>query len=391
MFRCIKVVLVFICVILAQEIQGQSLDALVLKNTEPNCADISGGSARLFSKYIAGNNLDSAKVILDYWTGKCEAIEPLVRATVQLSLITNTYSDSILTENSTWYLINYINRNEAQKDLNNSFFKTSAYYGFVPIGEEFDQVLKRKFNALKTDYDQSSMEYLLADFYSNPNSEVFNKLETSIYNQSQVAESYLNDLKSTESMSEAHMSFFTGLWLPTKELRTLGNHPEVGFSAGWKKGSMNYDFLLSFKFLKAKNDYLAYRKESDVPESTDHFFGGKLGFEVGKDIYQAGKHELQLIAGLALDGFDILEEDESRNLEARSIVTYNVSLGLGYRVYTNGHFYLGLKGTYNLVDYTINNAIRLDGNAFTLHLTMGSVNNIFKSSLMKTFGKQIRR
>lgn len=193
-------------------------------------------------------------------------------------------------------------------------------------------------------------------------------------------------------MSEFHMSWVTGIWIPTGKLKKLGSHPELGFQMGAKHKKMNYDLIMAFKFINSPNVYYARRtKSGDSIELTNHFFGGHIGFDLGRDIYVHNGHEIQLTGGIAFDGFDALKENKDKNLKAESIWTYNFSFGLGYRYYISNSFYLGLRAKYNIVDYSLNNVVDFTGNPITVQFIIGSVNNVFRNNNLKALKYKLRK
>jgi hypothetical protein len=146
------------------------------------------------------------------------------------------------------------------------------------------------------------------------------------------------------------------------------------------------------KFLNSPNDYLARRTSSgNAPELTNYFFGGHIGFDIGRDIYYKKGHELQITGGVAFDGFDVLKEDKENNLEYESTFSYNFNAGIGYRFYVTNSFYLGVRAKYNFVDYSLNNVIDFTGNPVTIQFMIGTVNNVLRNDNLKALKYKLRR
>ncbi len=381
----------FISLFLFPNALAQNLDDLIRNNKTPDCEEVSEVTSQMIAKYIKSNNLDSAKVILEYWENKCKASEPIIRSKILLSLMENNYKDSILGENYMWYIFNYKNRIKYVENSKMIYNEFNPYFGFVPVGKYFDNLTKEKFSELKLNFTKNNTEYLLADFYSDHPDSIFHTLQNDTFSNTEMVKQYQKEVLEIKKLGEVHFAWITGAWIPTGKLKTLGIHPDLGFLAGWKKDKTNFDLIMTFKFLKAQNEYTALRKSSNTSETTDHFFGGQIGFEIGQDILVKRKHEVQIIAGISMDGIDVLKENQSQNLKAQSIISYNINIGLGYRLYTNGKFYLGARAKYNLIDYTINNAIDLTGNSFSLQFIVGSVSNFYKMNMMESLGQKLRQ
>jgi hypothetical protein len=178
---------------------------------------------------------------------------------------------------------------------------------------------------------------------------------------------------------EMHMSWLTGIWIPTGDIEVLGNHPDMGFQIGYKKNKMSYDMTLTFKWGDTPTPYWARRtKSNNSRELTREFFGGYFGFDVGRDLIVSKRHELQALFGLGFDGFDVFADNGSMPVE--SVASYNFNFGLGYRYYLSSSFYMGLRVKYNVVDYTLNNVIDFTGNPITIHFAVGGLYNLAKKN-----------
>ncbi|CAN5314340.1 hypothetical protein BH10BAC4_BH10BAC4_08030 [soil metagenome] len=167
-----------------------------------------------------------------------------------------------------------------------------------------------------------------------------------------------------------NLALIGGIWIPTGQLTPLGIHPELGFQLGSKKDKSEFDFTMVFKFLNTPNYY--YAKRNGTPELTNHFFGGYIGLDYRRDVYRKDKHEVSLLAGGGLDGFDVFNYNNTKTKTA-SILTYNLNIGVGYRFYYKNMSYIGVNVNYNFVDYTVNNVVDFTGNPVTIRLVFGNV------------------
>jgi len=232
----------------------------------------------------------------------------------------------------------------------------------------------------------------LTEFYSDNSDTILTKIQTQTYGNTALTKEYNDAVRKYANMPEYHMSWITGIWIPTGDLKKLGSHPELGYQIGVKHRKMNYDFVMSFRFLNSANYYYGRRTKSDNSlELTDNFFGGHIGMDIGRDIYADRGHEIQLTGGIAVDGFDVLEEDKVNNLKSESTWSYNFNFGLGYRFYITNSFYLGLRAKYNLVDYSQSKVIDFTGNPVTIQFIIGSVNNSFRNNNLKALKYRLRK
>ncbi len=371
-----KVVL-FLLLVLTGFLQGQNYDALMI-HKQIDCEDISYNSGLYFVKYLQEEKFDSAQNIIEYWEGKCGEREPIFRAKILLALKNNSFNDSLLTQNTLKINIyNYIYRVEMIKNSNYYWYdENKAYFGYTPVNQDFDKVTQKFAESLKKQYSPETIEYLLAEFYSGNVDEIFEKLQREPFKDSPLGKEYHEEVAMYTKQGEFHCAWITGLWIPTGDLTPLGLHPEVGWSVGAKVGKMNYDLVLAFKFLNAANPYTGYR--DGVAVQTDNFFGAYMGFEVGRDMYVRNGHELQIVGGVAVDGFDVLDANREQGIESKSTFSYNFNLGVSYRYYITNDFYLGIRTKYNLVDYSMNGVTDFKNDPITIQFTIGGLYNMFK-------------
>ena len=362
----------------------------ILMSKQVDCSDISYNSAVYFVKYMNENEIDSASYLLDYWESRCGVREPIFRARILLALKLGQFDESFFVDGDLNYIFNYQSRMDMIKYSNYySYDYYKSYYGFIPPGQEFDRYTQKLAASLKNNYDPESMEYALAEFYGDDCDAIIQKLQTKTYQESSLAKEYYQIVQKYVNIPEFHMSWITGVWIPTGELTKIGIHPELGIQGGFKHKRMNYDLIMAFRFLKSPNYYYAMR--DGQPELTDKFFGGHIGLDVGWDLYAKKGHEIQITGGIALDGFDVLNEDKDKGLKSVSIWSYDFSIGVGYRYYITNSFYIGLRAKYNVVDYTLKDIIDFTGNPVTIQFLIGTVNNPYRNGNLERLGYKLRK
>ncbi len=371
---------------------AQNFDHLMTKQ-QIDCSDISLNSSLLFVRFINENKTDSASSLLQYWESKCGLREPIFRAKILLAIQTGQFNDSLISKGSLNYIFNYQNRMNMMKTANHYHYDNyKPYYGYIQPGAPFDIYTKILAEKLKEKQEPESMEYLLTEFYSDNSDTILHKIQSKAYEESNLAKEYNEAVAHYTKMFETHLSWITGVWIPTGDLRQVGVHPELGFQAGIKHRKMNYDLTMTFKFLNSPNSYEAQRPNSrGALEPTNHFFGGHIGVDIGHDIWTYKAHELQLTGGIAFDGFDVLKEDTNNNLKSASTSSYNFNIGTAYRYYLNDKLYLGLRVKYNVVDYSMNNVIDFTGNPITIQFIVGGVNNVIRNENLKALKYKMRR
>ena len=386
-----KYLLIF-SVFLSANLFGQDFDNLMVKK-QFDCSDISYNCSLLFERYYTGNKVDSAKNIVAYWESKCGLREPVQRARILLSLKEGNFKDSLLSQGVLAYIFNYQNRMDMVKFANYySYDNYKSYYGFIPAGQDFDKFTIKAAIELKAKYNPESIEYLICEFYGDNCDTIFAKIQSNKNTSSILSVEYKKSVDKYLNISELHMALITGVWIPTGGISKLGLHPEIGFQIGAKHKKMNYDFVVSIKFLNSPNDYYARRTKGDGSlELTNNFLGGYVGFNVGRDIFYRDRHEIQVLSGIAYDGFDALKEDKSKEIQFESVSSFNFNVGLGYRYYLNNSSYLGVSAKYNFVDYSANKVIDFRGNPISIQFIIGGLLNTDKDSGLKALKYKWRK
>lgn len=374
--------LLFIFIIPA--LRAQDFDRLMTRQFD--CNDVSPTCALLFVKYLKENKTDSAGRLLNYWENKCGNREPVQRARIILALQTGAYHDSMLNRGILSVVINYQNRLRAGIENDGyTYDYYRPYYGYIPVNQEFDKFTAKTAKKLKLRYTEGSIERLFADFYSDEPDSIFARIQSVRYSNSRLYQEYYNEIDTWLNKPEFHISFTTGIWIPTGGISGFGPHPELGFQMGVKNKKLNYDLTICFKFGNTARPYYARRvKVNDTLVQTSHFLGGYIGLDFGYDVLVKHRHELQLQAGLGLDGFDVFDKDSYYYSDAASVMTYNFNFGAEHRFYFSGSFYLGLQVKYNIVDYSINQIVDFTGNPFTVRLIFGGFGNVAKAGRLET-------
>ncbi|WP_116125506.1 hypothetical protein [Lewinella sp. IMCC34183] len=337
--------------------------------------------------YVSGD-LDSARVVLQRWGELCGLREVTNRASLLMGLRSNDVFDIDYLAQQLTFLFEYRQRWQlAENGTTYAYDYNRPGYGFLPIGGAYDRFTRTAFDGLgRTGNAQFDF---LARAYGTEEAPGIAELGGEEFAGTALQETFLNYRDRALSLPEAHLAGMVGLWIPLGDAALLGNHPEIGFAVGWKKGRLNYDMQILFRFLKSADTYLARRGRDGATEETDKFFGGHLGVTVGYDIWRHRTHEVQVIGGLGGDGFDALNETD--DLDAASVISYAGVTGLGYRKYLTPTSYLGLSLKAHFVDYRLNGIVDFNGVPLSLTVAYGSVNNPQRQLILDQLGYPVRQ
>jgi hypothetical protein len=165
-----------------------------------------------------------------------------------------------------------------------------------------------------------------------------------------------------------------GIWKPEDNLAIIGNHPTIGVFIGGRGENINIDVSMQFKFLDSKNPYFV--KEEDSLYRIKHFFGGYIGLDGRFFILNITGNEVDLIGGIAYDGWDALQQAESASGTAKGINSLNLNVGIGYRHNSSTEgitYFWGPEIRYNFVRYDKDNigGTDLSGNVITILFSIG--------------------
>jgi hypothetical protein len=374
---------------------SQNFDSIMSKRIELNCTDVTQNSSFLFSHYMENNKIDSAKLIFDYWKGKCGLTEPTFRANVFLNLVQGNSIEPIIDSFTIGIILKYRDRRNASKALMYSHYDyNQSYYGFLPFFSRFDQLTTQIASEKINSYSKESIEYLLCEYYSDLNDSILYKLQDKNYLNTSLSKEYYNLIEEIKPKSTFNMNFSFGAWIPTGSMKKFGTKPNFSFEMGADVKKMSYNINISIRGNKSDVYYMAKREDTGLIDSTNSFLGGYMGFEVGRMILQTKKSDFRVQLGVGFDGFDVFEDkDKSDNVsDGTSIFTYNFNLGINYRYYIGDIYYIGAIAKYNIVDYRLGNIVNFSSNPFSLQLTLGfSAINIYSKSLLNRLNYKGKR
>ena len=373
-----RLIFLFAIILFSNALIGQSnLDSLMTRQSL-ECPDIANNSSILFSRYIQEKKIDSATQILTYWKSKCGINEPVQRAMFMLGMAKGEPVDTLTGDDILNYLYGYKYRLQLMKELKYSaYYRNPSYFDFVPIGQEFD-IAAIGFFKQQAQQHSAGLEHLLALAYATNPDTIYTLLNQPAYYGTRLYNRYSEQANRYKKLPRMNVALLTGVWVPTGAASKLGVHPEVGFQLGITKRKMSYDLTMAFRFLQARQAYEARRAHSNnAVETTRKFFGGYIGLDAGRFLYTSPKSDVQLLGGLAFDGWDALKEDKARSLRAETVSSYNINFGLGYRRFVKNNTYLGIRAKYNVVNYALNNIVDFTGNPVSVTLVIGALSPQF--------------
>lgn len=338
-------------------------------DTAVYCQQSSNSSSQSYVHYMKADRPDSVQNLLDYWSAVCGDLEPLQRARILYHLKYRTYKDTVLTRNITGHMqvYSYQMAKKGHKAPGDT-----VLFSQMPFNAYTKQLAKE----LVSQYPKGSVEYALADFYGNENTHIYGQIQDSVFvHEDTLTAAYTRAVNAYLSPIWIHTSIAAGTWIPNGGLKPLGTHPELALQGGFKLPKLQYDLTICFRFGNAAEPYYAQRRSNgNQKELTNHYFGGSMGLNVGFDIFDQDRSNLQLIGALAYETFDVFAEEPDRD-NSTAVKTFSVGAGIGYHYALNYSSYIGIRARYIIADYTLNKVIDFTGNAIGIQLVYGGFNN----------------
>ncbi|RZL41053.1 MAG: hypothetical protein EOP00_25565 [Pedobacter sp.] len=325
--------------------------------------------------------MDTVSAIVKYWEKHCGLTEPLLRIKILLAINGDSLNDKLY---SGIPVINYLINFRESRRYENIGYSYGQYYGaYPPMNTSFDNFTKDLALKLKKNPANSALDNFFLDLYSQNFDKIFYRLQDSVLNDSTLKQSYKKELQRYIHLPEGHFAMYTGMWLPSGNLSIVGNHPLFGFQIGVKKKKTLIDGVMELKFGNSPNVYFVQKDDSLY--STKHFFGGFIGLDLGYELINKKGNEIDLLAGTAWDGFDVLDigKPDDPDRITKTINALNFNVGIGYRTYFKNKSYLGIETRYNVVNYQNKNGTDLSGNTLTIRLKYGISRNIYKDNALR--------
>ena len=178
---------------------------------------------------------------------------------------------------------------------------------------------------------------------------------------------------------EGHLGFIGGAWFPKGKAKTLGIHPTLGFSLGFKRNRILYDLTMTLRFSDSSNRYNIKHKGSII--ETKYFLGYYFGLDLGREIYRNRRNEIDFLIGTGYDGFTAYRNEDDTN-DKKEIDSFNFNVGVGYRYYFSEFTteYIGFQVRTNLVSYHNPGGTDLSGNTISLRIIFSGSGNCRKYS-----------
>lgn len=380
-----KNVLLLITFLISISVIAQTnIDKELLAQT-PNCENVAFNSSRLIDRYFERKNYDSINVVSNRWEEFCGTTEPLFRLKIIQQIENKVFSEEWVNKD---YLMNfiflYIDRLDYSKEPNAKLIyeRYKISFGYISFNSPFDDLTVIWANSLLESHDLKPVERAFCLLFSNQTDAFWQMLKDKKLAGTKLQDVYEEQVIKTKRMVEGNLGLLSGVILPFGNLSEyIGIKPAFGFQLGFKSNKIQYDLTFLIRAGKAVKDYQVIYL--DEPTMTKQCVGGYMGLDFAYELSRNKRHEFDFLSGFGYDGFSAIEGDTKNGIEGKSINSFNLNLGLGYRFYTKKMNFYGIQTKYNFVNYNNKGGTDLGGNYISLILTANMFGNLQKNQMME--------
>lgn len=331
------------------------------------CQDIAIKATALIPLLHQANQIDTLYALLYYWDLNCGLAEPLLRFYLLDQIENNFFSDDFYPEQILTYLEDYRKTTEFSDPNYYLDYYAWEYYAIDPAYTPFTQNLALY---LQRYADLKPIELFFLDYYAHDFEKAMNRLKAGELAGTRLDSLYNARIEIAKKAKRVFFNLYGGLWKPNGELALLGNHPEIGFGAGFIQEGFLMELFFKIGFGPSPNYYevvvdnMGYRTKN----FTNIHISGRVGL-VPVDI---NRHQLLLSVGLGYEGIQAFSTAEQEEGLSRLISSASFSPGVEFRFPVSEGSYMGLNFRYNFLGFaTRGNETPLKGNALMFGISWG--------------------
>jgi len=171
------------------------------------------------------------------------------------------------------------------------------------------------------------------------------------------------------------MALGASVWLPTKNLATLGNHPGIPIDMYLSYGKFTFAMLMDIRFGRTVSSYLYFNENTGSILSTNEYLGFLFGLDVRYKILDFDRLTFSLLTGLGYDLISHYAVPRRSHLKPTYSESFNLNGGLGIRYFLDEGklFYLELQGRIHSAGFGTagTGGTDLSGHYYTVYLLAG--------------------
>ncbi len=345
-----------------------------------DCRDVNYNCTILLPDYYQKGKLDSVAMLIKYWEQKC-----------------SHYSDPKIYHIK--FLLSFTTPTFEEKNNKKSFFEEQILYRKMRMFGSPDQSF-RKFSLY--DIDTSHLHFIQSLAKEaltkelNPTEKVLvrlyldttmtanlRQLERKEYNNSKIQQEYFAFKDSIFRALQFGLGCSLSYFNPLGANKILGNQMALGVSMNWKKHKNLFSLVADFKLGASKQQYYTVHKDSLV--ASKQLNGIYSAAEYSRILVQKNKFELlsHLGFGIARIMPISLPEGSKDNTDKKIIRSPDLNFGFSFRYSATGFAFWGVQAQYHFLNFKNKGGTDISGNAFSLKLVLGILNNEAKRDFMQ--------
>lgn len=333
-----------------------------------SCEKIALSVTGLIPQFHSENATDTLFSLLSFWQHYCEGPEPLVRFRILYTIETNTFSDDWYPDNILTLLYDYEQMVTAEGDL--PYYYDYFDREYVLLDEGFSPFTRALAGTLQQYTDLQPVERFFADFYAHEFKKAFRTLESGELKGTRIDSLYRARQHKILTTKRRYLGAYLGLWKPTGNLATLGNHPQIGFFSGSSHNRAVFGFNALLGFGSAANAY--HVVTDNTLFTSEHYLSLHIGVDGGLEIIKTMHNAVIMSVGLAYEGFEAFSVTQQENYGLSKFVgSFNLNFGLEYRFLSWDGSFFGLQAKYHFVNYRNRGGTDFSGNVATFGLVFG--------------------
>ncbi len=308
-----------------------------------DCVQIRYNCLLLIPEYYQKSHLDTVLYLLDYWEENCQTNVLINRTLLLLAIQQGHFDERIYDHRIIYYLLDYKDQFElTQVKTEKGKTFASPLDSAQAVFDSFTVYLAEKAYQCSA---KNTIEQLLAEHFMGEFDSTFLKLQSIIYNRSDLQRYYWQEVNAVINSNYFYYGLSGGIWMPqSKGIRGLGNHPEIGFYSGLANHQRDINLYLFLRFASTSEPYsFSYRGQSFTSQK---FLDGGAGLEWGSKFWFRMHSEMTLHTGFGVDSYSPPDADQVYSDKSISYFYFSPGFSFGWRPEKLGRTQFSLQGRY---------------------------------------------
>jgi hypothetical protein len=343
--------------------------------------------SKAFIHHFQQGEFELSEDVLYQWEQECGLSEPIQRARVLLLIHTNHFTLQNEPPALQKAATDYTNRlalmeieNPDEREL--AYRENQNHFGYIPPDGEFDRFTDRLVDELSARQDVSGLSDLFLNLYSGNSKDFFISLKQGSFSESQLSKDYQKEVKRLKRLPEFNFGIGTGIWIPSGNLKSIGNKPIASIYAGLKIHNTTIDAIADIRFGKSSELFEINVKDTLI--QTRNHQGGYFGLQLKQILLRHSSLRYGLIASAGVDIIDIVEDRQFPQRQTFASAGFQAGVFAEY-VFAN-RSRLTITPGYQVINHNNSRGTAMDGNAFIVRVLYGLTENASRNQRLNRLG-----